>query len=159
MPALPTQSSVLALALMQPQRGWLIALTFALAAVTGAAILVGLLHFAVPWAEQFSAAHQGDNWGVMVTFIREYGVFAVFVASMMPPPPRLLTAAAVLSGAPAGAVLVSVFCGKLIWFSCFVALVTRAPQWLDRIPFFGERIRQFQAYRERMLAEHSATPR
>ncbi len=155
-PALPSQSSVLALALMQPQRAWLIIMTFALAAVTGAGILVGLLHFAVPWAEQFDAAHQGDNWGVMVEFVRQYGVYAVFVASMLPPPPRLLTAAAILSGAPASAVLVAVFCGKLIWFACFVTLIVRAPQWLAQLPIVGEHIRQFQAYRMRLLAQQQA---
>ena len=119
-PALPTQTSVIALGLMQPRRAIWIALAFAAAAALGAAMLALLLASVSGYAQQFGNAQFGDDWATLTERVRAYGVWAVLLASIFPTPPRLLTAAALLAGATAGAVIAAVFAGKLIWFAIFL---------------------------------------
>ena len=158
-PALPTQSSVVALGPMQPRRAALIALVFALAAVAGAGVLAGLLHFATPYAEQFSEARQGEHWRTVTCFIREHGALALLVASLLPTPPRLLTAAALLAGVPTASVLLAIFSGKLIWFGGFLALLVKAPAWLAEVPVVGDGLRRFRTYRDAVLADEARQAR
>lgn len=154
-PALPTQSSVVALGLMQPRRAAWIALAFALAAVAGAGVLAGLLHFAAPYAAQFSEARQGEHWRTVTDFIRDHGALALLAASALPTPPRLLTAAALLAGVPTASVLLAIFSGRLIWFGGFLALLVKAPDWLGGLPVIGDGLRRFRVYRDAVLAEET----
>lgn len=155
-PALPTQTSVIALGLMQPRRAIWIALAFAGAAALGAALLALLLTTVSGYAQQFGSAQFGNDWTLLTERVRAYGVWAVLLASIFPTPPRLLTAATLLAGAAAGSVIAAVFAGKLIWFAIFLLLLTRAPHLLARVPLLGSALRRFDDFRARVLAEAEA---
>lgn len=150
-PALPTQTSVVALGLLQPQRAVWIALAFATAAGLGAALLALLLDFAGGYAQQFGTAELGENWTLMAERARAYGVWAVLLASIFPTPPRLLTAATLLAGAGMLPVVLAVFTGKLIWFGLFLGLLLRAPAVLARVPLLGSRLEKFERFRAEVL--------
>lgn len=155
-PALPTQTSVVALGMMQPQRAMWIALAFATAAAVGAAILALLLTGVSGYATQFGAEQLGDAWAVVADRARTYGVWAVLLASIFPTPPRLLTAATLLAGAGALPVVGAVFAGKLIWFGLFLGLLTRAPRFLARVPVLGRSLERFARFRQDVLAAQAA---
>lgn len=155
-PALPTQSSVIALGLLQPQRAAWIALAFASAAACGAALLALLLLAVGGYAQQFGSAQFGEEWTLITARVRTYGVWAVLLASIFPTPPRLLTAAMLLSGAAVGPVVAAVFAGKLVWFGAFLLLLTRAPQRLARLPLLGRALERFARLRAEVLAQQAA---
>lgn len=152
-PALPTQTSVIALGLMQPQRAGWVALAFAAAAAAGAGVLALALALVGGYAQQFGEAQVGADWAAITARVRELGVWAVLLASVFPTPPRLLTAATLLAGASAGSVMAAVFAGKLLWFGGFLALLVWAPAVLERVPVIGTAVRRFVACRQRVLAE------
>ena len=154
-PALPTQSSVLALGLIQPQRAAWIALSFAAAAAAGAAVMALLLSLVADYAQQFGAPQLGANadWTRIVEHVKVAGLWAVFAASIFPTPPRLLTAATLLAGAAMPAVVAVVFAGKLIWFALFLALLIKAPALLARLPVLGNALRRFRSFQAGVLAE------
>lgn len=150
-PALPTQTSVLALGLLQPRRAAWIALAFASAAALGAALLAALLALVSGYAQQFGTAEFGGAWVAITERARVYGVWAVLVASIFPTPPRLLTAASLIAGVGTFPVVTAVFFGKLIWFGVFLWLLTRAPQLLARIPLLGRSLERFNRFRNEVL--------
>ena len=150
-PALPTQTSVVALGLLQPQRAVWIALAFATAAGLGAALLAVFLTFLGGYAQQFGTNEFGENWTLMAERARDYGVWAVLLASIFPTPPRLLTAATLLAGAGMLPVVLAVFTGKLIWFGLFLWLLLRAPAVLTRIPLLGSNLARFERFRTEVL--------
>lgn len=150
-PALPTQTSVVALGLLQPQRAVWIALAFATAAGLGAALLALMLDFAGGYAQQFGTAEFGENWTLIAERARAYGVWAVLLASIFPTPPRLLTAATLLAGAGMLPVVLAVFTGKLIWFGLFLWLLQRAPAVLTRVPLLGSSLARFERLRAEVL--------
>lgn len=150
-PALPTQTSVVALGLLQPKRALWIALAFATAAGMGAALLAVLLGYASGYAQQFGTTEFGENWTLMAERARTYGVWAVLLASIFPTPPRLLTAATLLAGAGMLPVVLAVFTGKLIWFGIFLWLLLRAPTVLARVPVLGSNLARFERFREEVL--------
>lgn len=152
LPALPTQTSVIALGLMQAQRAAWVALTFALAAAAGAGLLALLLGLVSGYAEKFGQARYGPEWTNVMQLVRQYGVWAVLAASVFPTPPRLLTAATLLAGAAASSVMLAVFAGKLLWFGGLLFLLTRAPVVLDRLPLLGAALRRFRAFQAEVLA-------
>ena len=155
-PALPTQTSVVALGMLQPQRAVWIALAFATAAAVGAGVLATLLALVSGYATQFGAEQFGEAWAVVVDRAGTYGVWAVLLASIFPTPPRLLTAATLLAGAGAAPVVAAVFAGKLIWFGVFLGLLTRAPHVLARVPVLGRSLERFAQFRQKVLAAQAA---
>lgn len=151
-PALPTQTSVVALGMLQPQRAPWIAVSFATAAALGAAVLAALLTLVSGYAAQFDSGQLGQAWVAVADRARTYGVWAVLLASIFPTPPRLLTAAALLAGVSAAQVVAAVFAGKLVWFGVFLYLLISAPQRLDRVPVLGQTLKRFARFRDEVLA-------
>jgi membrane protein YqaA with SNARE-associated domain len=154
-PALPTQTSVVALGLLQPKRAAWIALAFALSAALGAAILALLLFSVESFAQQFASEQLGSDWARITGFIQTYGSWAVLLSSIFPTPPRLLTAATLLSGVSPWIVIGSIFLGKLIWFSLFLTLLIKLPNVLGRIPIIGKAVSRFRAYQAEILHEQA----
>ena len=152
-PALPTQISVLALGLMQPQRALWIALAFATAAALSAALLALLLSAVGGYAQQFGAEQFGEDWTRITERVKVVGLWAVFAASIFPAPPRLLTAATLLAGAAVPAVVAAVFAGKLIWFALFLGLLIKAPAVLTRLPLLGAALQRFRSFQADVLAQ------
>lgn len=152
-PALPTQTSVIALGLMQPARWIWIATVFASASAVGVLMLAAVLALVSGYAQQFGPEQMGDAWTTVMDRLRQWGIWAVFFFSIFPTPPRLLTAATLLSGGGALAVSAAVFAGRMIWLLGFLLLLTRAPQWLARVPLLGAALRRFEAFRAQVLAD------
>ena len=152
-PALPTQTSVLALGLMQPQRAAWIALAFATAAALGAAVLALLLSVVGGYAQQFGAEQFGTDWARISERVKVAGLWAVFAASIFPTPPRLLTVVTLLAGTAVPAVVATVFVGKLIWFGLFLGLLIKAPAVLAKLPLLGRALLRFRTFQATVLAE------
>jgi membrane protein YqaA with SNARE-associated domain len=150
-PALPTQTSVIALGLMQPSRWLWIALIFAAASATGVLLLATLLSLFTEYAQQFDPERIGNDWNTVMTHLREWGLWAVLLFSMLPSPPRLLTAATLISGMGPWAVAAAVFTGRMVWLSGFLLLLTRAPQLFARVPFIGRGLQRFEAFQREVL--------
>ena len=159
LPALPTQASVIALGILQPQRAVLIALAFAIAASLGASLLALMLVTVSGYASAFGTGHFGEHWIFIQTQVLEYGVWAVLIASALPSPPRLLTAAAILAGTSIGLVVAAVFIGRLIWLSFFLSLLIRAPRVLAEMPVIGSMLKRFHRYRAEVLEEAQLSQR
>lgn len=146
-PALPTQSSVILLTLLQPQRSRQIVLAFVLAAASGTAILAVLAQL----LESFLAANLStEPWSVagFQLDIRQqmlaWGSLLLLVLSLLPTPPRLAVIMALSLGLPWYEVVIAVAAGKLVWFSLVVWLVRLAPATLQKIPLFGRVVSQFR---------------
>jgi membrane protein YqaA with SNARE-associated domain len=154
-PALPTQTSVVALGLLQPKRAAWIALAFALSAALGAAILALLLISVESFAQQFASEQLGNEWARITAFIQTYGSWAVLLGSIFPTPPRLLTAATLLSGVSPWVVIGAIFLGKLIWFGLFLTLLIKLPNLLGRIPVIGKAASRFRSYQANILNEEA----
>ena len=154
-PALPTQTSVIALGLLQPKRAIWIALAFAFAAALGAGVLALLLTSVDSFAQQFAAEKLGSEWARITKFIQTYGAWAVLFSSIFPTPPRLLTAATLLSGVSPWVVIASVFMGKLIWFALFLTLLIKLPKVLGRIPVIGKAVNRFRSFQANFLTEQA----
>jgi membrane protein YqaA with SNARE-associated domain len=107
------------------------------------------------YAAQFGAAQLGDAWLVVAQKARDYGVWAVLLASIFPTPPRLLTAATLLAGVGTLSVVAAVFAGKLVWFSAFLLLLTRAPRVMARLPILGTAVSRFEHFRQTVLEAHA----
>jgi membrane protein YqaA with SNARE-associated domain len=154
LPALPTQTSVIALGLLQPQRAPWIALAFALAAGAGVGAVALLLTFVDAYADTLAQESLGQSWAGIAQTIRDYGVWAVFFASIFPTPPRTMVVAALLAGAAAPAVIAAVFCGKALWFGGVLTLLRYAPAKMRGLPLIGRQLRTLEALR--MEHEHAA---
>jgi hypothetical protein len=152
-PALPTQTSVIALGLLQPARWLWVATVFAAAAGTGTLLLAAVLASVTGYAQSLVAAPGAGHWASAAQHLRDWGVWAVLLFSIFPTPPRLLTAAALLSGAGAVPVAGAVFAGRLVWLTAFLLLLTRAPHGLARVPLLGPLLARFEAFRAEVLAE------
>lgn len=154
-PALPTQTSVIALGLMQPARWFWIAAVFASASAMGVLLLATTLALVTGYAQQFGAEQMGEAWVTVMDRLREWGIWAVLLFSIFPTPPRLLAAATLLSGGGALAVSTAVFVGRMIWLLGFLLLLTRAPQWLAKVPLLGTALRRFETFRSKVLTEEA----
>lgn len=118
-PALPTQSSVLALGVLQPKRAPFIALSFALAGAIGTAILA-LLTLVIA---ELPVSSGSDQWQSMQRWVQQYGIWVLLAASMLPTPPRTAVIVCLLSGVSSTAAVTTVFAGKLIWYTLVMTIV------------------------------------
>jgi len=71
LPALPTQTSVIALGLMQPARWAWIAGVFASASAVGVLLLAAVLTLVAGYAQQFGPEQMGDAWTTVMDRLRE----------------------------------------------------------------------------------------
>lgn len=157
-PALPTQTSVIALGLLQPQRALWIALAFAGAAAAGVGVMALLLSLVDAYAQSITQETLGEDWAGIARTIRDYGVWAVLLASVFPTPPRTLVLAALLAGALAPLVMLAVFCGKLVWFGGVLALLRYAPAKLRRVPVIGRQLQTLERLRQEESSLEASSP-
>lgn len=146
-PALPTQTAVIALALLQPARAVAIVVGFSLAAGCGALLMAALVAGLAGDASALVADAAPEAWQRARDLLRAHGAWIVFAASVFPTPPRLLVAAALLAGTPALAIAAAVAGGKATWFAAVVGLLVHAPRHLRRLPWFGRRLAELEALR------------
>jgi len=146
-PALPTQTSVIALGLLQPKRAILIVTAFAIAAVIGAGILMAILLSIESYLSSLqpkAASKMYDKWLWVQEVVREYGLWGLLAFSMFPTPPRLMVATTVLAGFSIPLILATVFTGKVIWFGFVIIILHFSPKLLMRVPVIGTQIKKFQ---------------
>lgn len=146
-PALPTQKSVIALGLLQPKRAVLIVVSFAIAAVIGAGILMAILlsiesYLSSVQPEETSKVY--DHWLWVQEVVQKYGLWGLLVFSMFPTPPRLMVATTVLAGFSLPLILATVFTGKVIWFGFVIIILRFSPKLLIRVPVIGTQFKKFQ---------------
>ena len=140
-PALPTQTSVMLLAWLQPKKAWLIAFLFALASAIGTSLLAALALMLDNYLVSFvpSEGSKGyEHWQWLTGLVQEYGLIALATLCLLPTPPRTLVVLSILSGLSISAVIAMVFMGKLVWFLAVVTCVYLAPKWLSKVPWIGQ---------------------
>lgn len=147
LPALPTQTAVIALSLLQPRRAAWIVAGFALAASAGALLMAALVAGIDGYAQTLVNDFAPAAWTEAAALLRAYGPWIVFAASIFPTPPRLLVVAALLAGTPALFVAAAVLAGKALWFGLVVGLLVSMPRRLQRVPWLGAQMRRLEALR------------
>lgn len=147
LPALPTQTSVIALSLLQPRRAVWIVAGFASAAAVGVLLMAALVAGVGGYAQALATDIAPQAWAEAGELLRRHGPWIVLAASLFPTPPRVLVAAALLAGTPVLAVAGAVFAGKALWFGVVVALLVTMPQRLHRVPWLGAQIRRLDEVR------------
>ncbi len=152
-PALPTQTAVIALSLLQPRRAVWIVLGFALASGLGTALMAALVASIDGYAQALASDISPAAWARATDLLLRHGVWIVLLASLLPTPPRTLVVAALLAGVPAVTVVSAVTTGKALWFGGLVALLVQMPQRLRQTPWLGQRIRYLEALRAATAGE------
>jgi membrane protein YqaA with SNARE-associated domain len=147
LPALPTQTAVIALSLLQPRRAAWIVAGFATAAAAGALLMAALVTAIDGYAQSLVNDLAPETWAEASDLLRRHGAWIVLAASIFPTPPRVLVIAALLAGTPAIAVAGAVFAGKVLWFGVIVALLVTMPTRLHRVPWLGTQIRRLDDLR------------
>lgn len=146
-PALPTQTAVIALSLLQPRRAAWIITGFSMAAAAGALLVAALVAGIDGYAQSVVNEFAPDAWAEAGELLLRHGPWIVLAASIFPTPPRVLVIAALLAGTPGIAVSGAVFAGKVLWFGLVVTLLVTMPARLHRVPWLGAQIRRLDELR------------
>ncbi|WP_157670737.1 hypothetical protein [Chitinibacter sp. GC72] len=145
-PALPGQSSVIVLSLLQARRQTAIVLAFAIAAAIGAILLIALSSGVLAMLAQLPLSLPATPlWLTGQQLLQTHGILALAVLSIWPAPPRSLIVLGVMSGLNEAAIVLAVLIGKLIWFSALTTLIIKAPARLLRLPFVGKKLARWIA--------------
>lgn len=146
-PALPTQTSAIALALLQPRRAVWIVASFAAAAAMGALLMAAIVSGIDGYAQALANDVAPEAWAEAKALLLRHGPWVVLAASLFPTPPRTLVAAALLAGTPVYIVAGAVLAGKAVWFGLIVTLLVTAPQRLQRVPWLGKQVQRLDVLR------------
>ena len=164
-PMLPAEAFVVALGILQPQRGKLIVLLFSVASGLSALMLALLLGTLSSSAEWLGIQLMDSQWDEASSTIRTWGPASLVFLSVFPDSPRTSIAALALSGVAPKVIGLMVFTGKLFLYAGLLGLIRYLPsrlvswrkadalwqKWLQR------RASRFVAYcrRIRWLARHT----
>ena len=130
-PMLPAEVFVLVLGILQPQRGKLIVLVFAVASALSAlllALLVGTLSAPAEWP----GLHMSAQWDQALTTLRAWGPATMVLLAVFPDTPRTSIAVLALSGVSPASISLMVFAGKLMLYASLLALMHYLPSRLGR---------------------------
>jgi hypothetical protein len=131
-PMLPAEAFVVALGILQPQRGKVIVLLFAVASALSALTLALLLGTLSSSAEWLGLKLLGAQWDQASTIVRTWGPASMVFLSVFPDTPRTTIAALALSGVAPEVIGLMVFAGKLILYAGLLGLMHYLPSRLDR---------------------------
>ena len=131
-PMLPTEAFVVALCILQPQRGKVIVLLFALASGLSAFMLALLLGTLSSSAEWLGLQLLGAQWDQASSTVRTWGPASMVFLSVFPDTPRTSIAAIALSGVAPEVIGLMVFLGKLILYAGLLGLMHYLPSQLLR---------------------------
>jgi hypothetical protein len=157
-PMLPAEVFVLALGILQPQRGKLIVLVFAVASALSALLLALLLGTLSASAEWLGLQLMGAQWDQALTTVRAWGPATLVLLAAFPDTPRTSIAVLALSGVTPAAIGLMVFAGKLVLYASLLALMHYLPSRLGRSRsadavwkrWLQRRARRFVAYCRRV---------
>ncbi|MDH4482676.1 MAG: hypothetical protein QE279_08200 [Rhodoferax sp.] len=131
-PMLPAEVFVLVLRILQPQRGKLIVLVFALASALSALLLALLLGTLSSSAEWLGLQLLGAQWDQALTTVRAWGLATMVLLAAFPDTPRTSIAVLALSGVSPASISLMVFAGKLVLYASLLALMHYLPSRLGR---------------------------
>ncbi len=131
-PMLPAEAFVVALCILQPQRGKVIVLLFAVASGLSALMLALLLGTLSSSAEWLGLQLLGAQWDQASSTVRTWGPASMVFLSVFPDTPRTSIAAIALSGVAPEVIGLMVFLGKLILYAGLLGLMHYLPSQLLR---------------------------
>jgi len=165
-PVFPAEAFVVALGILQPQRGKVIVLLFALASGLSALILALLLGTLSSSAEWLGLQVLGAQWDQASDTVRTWGPASMVFLSVFPDSPRSSIAVLALSGVAPEVIGLMVLTGKLVLYAGLLGLMHYLPSRLVRWrradalwqKWLQRRASRFVAYcrRIRWLARHQA---
>ena len=129
-PMLPAEAFVVALGILQPQRGKVIVLLFALASGLSALMLALLLGTLSSSAEWLGLQLLGAQWNQASDSVRTWGPASMVFLSVFPDSPRTSIAALALSGVAPEVIGLMVFLGKLILYAGLLGVIHYLPSQL-----------------------------
>ena len=132
LPMLPAEAFVVALGILQPQRGKVIVVLFAVASGLSAlvlALLLGMLSFSAEW---LGLQLMGSQWDDASAFVRSWGPASMVFLSAFPDSPRTSIAVLTLSGVAPEVIGLMVLLGKLILYTALLCLMHFLPSRLVR---------------------------
>lgn len=122
-PMLPAEAFVVALGILQPQRGKLIVLLFSVASGLSALMLALLLGTLSSSAEWLGIQLMDSQWDEASSTIRTWGPASLVFLSVFPDSPRTSIAALALSGVAPKVIGLMVFTGKLFLYAGLLGLI------------------------------------
>ena len=131
-PMLPAEAFVVALCILQPQRGKVIVMLFAAASALSALLLALLLGTLSSSAEWIGLQLLGAQWDQASATIRTWGPVSMVFLSAFPDVPRTSIAALALIGVAPESIGLMVFVGKLLLYAGLLGLMHYLPSRLVR---------------------------
>jgi membrane protein YqaA with SNARE-associated domain len=131
-PMLPAEAFVVALCILQPQRGKVIVMLFAAASALSALLLALLLGTLSSSAEWIGLQLLGAQWDQASSTIRTWGPVSMVFLSAFPDSPRTTIAALALSGVAPESIGLMVFLGKLLLYAGLLGFMHYLPSRLVR---------------------------
>lgn len=131
-PFLPAEAFVVALGILQPQRGKVIVLLFALASGLSALMLALLLGTLSSSAEWLGLQVLGAQWDQASDTVRIWGPASMVFLSVFPDTPRTSIAALALIGVAPEVIGLMVLTGKLFLYAGLLGLMHYLPSRLVR---------------------------
>ena len=131
-PMLPAEAFVVALCILQPQRGKVIVMLFAAASALSALLLALLLGTLSSSAEWIGLQLLGAQWDQASSTIRTWGPVSMVFLSAFPDVPRTSIAALALSGVAPESIGLMVFLGKLLLYAGLLGFMHYLPSRLVR---------------------------
>jgi membrane protein YqaA with SNARE-associated domain len=153
LPMLPAEMFVLALCVLQPQKGMRIVLLFAAASALSAFLLALGLGTLTESAESLSQKLMGSQGPQVLAMLRDSGPVSMVFFSVFPDSPRSAIALFALSGVPPESICAMVFIGKLMLYTGLLLLIHHLPsrvgRWRGAGPFW---VRWLQRHASRFVA-------
>ena len=158
LPLLPAEMFVLALCVLQPQKGQRIVLVFAAASALSAFLLASGMGTLTASAETLSQQLMGAQGPQVLATLRDWGPVSMVFFSVFPDSPRSSIALFALSGVSPGSIGAMVFLGKLMLYAGLLLLIHHLPsrvgRWRGAGPFWvrwlQRRASRFVAYCRRI---------
>ena len=158
LPMLPAEMFVLALCVLQPQKGKVIVLIFAVASALSAFLLALGMGTLTASAESLSQKLMGSQGPQVLAMLRDSGPVSMVFFSIFPDSPRSAIALFALSGVSPESIGAMVFIGKLMLYTVLLWLIHHLPsrvgRWRGAGPFWvrwlQRRASRFVAYCRRI---------
>ncbi len=132
LPMLPAEMFVLALCVLQPQKGKLIVVVFALASALSAYLLALGMGTLTASADSLSQKLMGSQGPQVLATLRDWGPVSMVFFSVFPDSPRSSIALFALSGVPPESIGTMVFLGKLMLYTGLLLLIHHLPSRVGR---------------------------
>ncbi len=158
LPLLPAEMFVLALCVLQPQKGQRVVLVFAAASALSAFLLATGMGTLMASAEALSQKLMGAQGPQVLASMRDWGPISMVFFSLFPDSPRSAIALFALSGVSPESICAMVFIGKLMLYTAMLLLIHHLPsrggRWRGAEPFWvrwlQRRASRFVAYCRRI---------